>query len=300
MKTNGISASAYQTYSACEWQYFLQYILSFTSESGPAALLGTMAHKVLEILSRAAIVKHDKNSKIWDPSYLWELSFNHYYNDEPHVAEQIQDDKLKKVCKGIHQLLDSEYTPIRDNTISAEAGFNIPMMEPEFKLPGTEDRYFTLRGRIDRVDQLNEDTIEVIDYKSGSRVSWDSPDRHKKEPSDLHAEIQPRMYHLAAKDLYPWAKNILVTFIYFTDGGPVTVPFCDEDIAETRNMLLRRFRSIKNNENPQRNISWKCKKLCSFGTSGVCESVWNEGRELGLPFIESKYTVLNVRKKIKK
>jgi hypothetical protein len=259
-----------------------------------------MSHKVLEILSRAAIVKHDPASKIWNPEYLWNLSFNHYYNDEPHIAEQIQNDKLKKVCKGIHELLASEYTPVRDNTISAEAAFNIPLIEPQFLLPGEDAKYFTLRGRIDRVDKLNDDTIEVVDYKSGTRINYDSADRHKKEPSDLHKEIQPRMYHLAAKDLYPWAKNVLVTFIYFTDGGPVTVPFCDEDIVETRNMLLRRFRAIKGNQDPQRNISWKCRKLCSFGLDGTCDNVWNEGKEFGLPFVEDKYTVLNIKRKIKK
>jgi hypothetical protein len=173
------------------------------------------------------------------------------------------------------------------------------MREPAFKLPVDGDKYFTLRGRIDRVDKLDDETVEIIDYKSGSRVAWDSQDRHKKEPADLHKEIQPRMYHLAAKHLYPWAKNFLVTFIYFTDGGPITVPFCEPDLAETRNILLKRFRSIKNNEDPQQNKSWKCNKLCSFGTSGICDDVWRESKELGHEFIQNKYTVLNVRKRIK-
>jgi hypothetical protein len=297
MKVNGISASSYDVYSHCEFKWYLSYVLGFESESGPAALLGTISHKVLEVLSQAAVVGHRKDSKIWDPSYLWDISFNHYYNSEPHIAEQITDDKLRKVCRGLHSLLDSEYTPVRDNTISAEAAFNIPLEEPAFKLP--DGRYFTLRGRIDRVDKLDDETVEIVDYKSGSRMDWNSEDRHKKEPEDLHREIQPRMYHLAAKHLYPWAKNFLVTFIYFTDGGPVTVPFCEPDLVETRNILLKRFRTIKSNEDPQQNKSWKCNKLCSFGPTGICDDVWREIKQVGHEFVENKYTVLNVRKRIK-
>lgn len=306
MKIDGTSASAYDTYKLCEFKWYLSYPLGFVGESGPAALLGTIGHKVLEVLSTASIVKHDKNSKIWDPVYLWNTSFNHYYNLEPNSAEQIPEDKIRKVSRGIINLLNSEYTPIRDNTISSEAQFYIPIEEPGFELPKEfikpgRPKYFTIRGRIDRVDKIDDETVEIIDYKTGSRVCWDSKDRHKKEPSDLRNDIQPRMYHMAAKHLYPWAKNILVTFIYITDGGPIQVPFCDEDIKETKQILLKRYRAIRFNEEPQRNTGWHCNVLCDFGDkkSGVCSHVWKEVQEAGYKFVENKYITLNIRKKIK-
>lgn len=299
MKINGISASSYDCYSLCAWKWYLTYVLGFSDVSSPAAFAGTLIHKALEILSRAAINNHPRDSKIFDAQYLWDICFNHYYNLEPSTAEQLDNAKLKKICQGYYELLNGPYTPIRDNTISAEDIFNIPIQEPEFKIKGA-DNYFTLRGRIDRIDKINDDTIEVIDYKSGSRVNWSSPTRSKKTPEDLFEDIQPKMYHLAAKHLYPWAKNVIVTFIYFTDGGAVSVPFSDEDIEETKSILKKRLRAIESNLDPQQSKSWKCKNFCYFGDkSGICDNVWDEKEECGHKFIEQKYTMLNVRRKSK-
>ena len=306
MRIHGISASAHQTYDWCAWKYFLQYGLGFEDYAGSAAFMGTIAHKVLEIPSRASIVKHNPNSKIWDAGYLWNICFNHYYNKEPAIAEQIEMDKLKKVCRGIHDLFDSDYSPVRDNTISAEVAFNIELTEPDFQIKSStinakdplspvKQEYLKLRGRIDRVDQIDENTIEIIDYKTGSRVCWDSKDRHKKTPEDLYEDIQPKMYHMAAKHLYPWATNCLVTFIYITDGGPVTVPFVDGDYDITKEILKRRFKTIQANEDPERNTGWKC-KLCTFAKDGTCDMVWDEKNELGMDFIINKYRILHDRK----
>jgi ATP-dependent helicase/DNAse subunit B len=83
MKITGTSASSYDLYTWCEFKYFLQQVLNFEDEAGAAALLGKMAHKVLEILSNASIVGHDPSSRIWDPNYLWEMVFTV-------IAEKIQ------------------------------------------------------------------------------------------------------------------------------------------------------------------------------------------------------------------
>jgi hypothetical protein len=294
MDIKGISASSYQLYDWCNFKFYIQQILGEREDSGPAALLGTMAHKVLEILSQASVLRHYPESKIWDVNYLWQASFNYHYKKFPEIASEIKDDKLKKVCQGIIDLVNSEYTPIKNNTISAEVAFDMPIKDPRLVLsqPNEEPRYLRVRGRIDRVDQINDDTIEIIDYKTGSRVDWNSSDKKKKEPSDLHKDIQPRMYHLSTKQLYPWAKNVLVTFIYLADGGPITMPFCDNDIDTTVNMIQSQYMRIKNDDNPQRINNWKC-KMCSFYKEGMCEELWQEKTKLGMKFQETKYKILN-------
>src|SRR4051812_32792491 len=119
MRITGLSASGFAVTDWCMWKYYLQSI-GFEDSSGPSAILGNLAHKILEILSRASMVKHDPSSKIWDIEYLWSIVFNHYYNLYPLVTPDIKDPKLVAVAKGIKDLLSSPYTPITDKTIGAE------------------------------------------------------------------------------------------------------------------------------------------------------------------------------------
>src|SRR5688572_18937202 len=159
MRITGVSASSYDTHSWCPWRFYLTQVLGMEDPSGPAAIIGNIGHKVLEVLSKASIVKHDPKSKIWDPNYLWQTSFNHYYNLSPEQAEGIKNDKLIQVAKGVHDILNSEYTPVRDNTVSAEASFNVAITDPRFivKKDNGETKYLNIRGRIDRVDKLDEE-----------------------------------------------------------------------------------------------------------------------------------------------
>ena len=46
-----IRSSSYNGYDYCQMQYFLTYVLGYRSESGKKADLGTMTHKVMEVLA---------------------------------------------------------------------------------------------------------------------------------------------------------------------------------------------------------------------------------------------------------
>jgi ATP-dependent exoDNAse (exonuclease V) beta subunit len=274
----------------------LQNILGFEDEAGPAAVLGHIFHKVCEILTRASVLKHDKNSKIWDHNYLWKISYNHYANEKPHLIGKIQPAKLKRVKKALDELIVSAYSPIRDNSINSEIKFrNLEIKDPAFAIKRREDgtiKYYSLFGTIDRIDKINEDTIEIVDYKTGSS-SFNSKDGSKKTPSKLHEDIQPSIYFLAARELFPWAKNFIITFIYIVDGGPISVPFCEDDVEHIKDKLRKRYKTIKANEDPQRDRSWKCKVLCNLGKSGVCDDVWREKNENGYQFTINKYKILH-------
>ena len=47
-----VRSSSYNNYSYCQMQYFITYVLGHQAESGKKAILGTIVHKVLEILAR--------------------------------------------------------------------------------------------------------------------------------------------------------------------------------------------------------------------------------------------------------
>lgn len=298
MKISSLSASKYNSHSYCPFQYYLSSQLNFTDDGSAATMLGKLAHKFLEILGNASKVKHDPKSRVWDINWLWNTVLNHFYKKEPLLANDIKSDKLKKVIKGTIQLLNSHYTPITDKTIGSEIPFEIEMDEPGFIIDRQDGqpRHMKVRGYIDRIDLVSPDTIEIIDYKSGSGKDWDT--MQNKDENSLRKEIQPRMYHLAARHLYPQYKNVIVTFIYFADIGPVTAIFTEKDLVKTKDMLRKKFASIKAEVNPERNWSYKCKFMCGYYRDGNCEKTWGEKNEYGLDYIYNKYTTLNVRGKI--
>ena len=46
-----IRSSSYNNYDFCQMQYFLTYVLGHRSDSNKKADMGTMVHKVMEILA---------------------------------------------------------------------------------------------------------------------------------------------------------------------------------------------------------------------------------------------------------
>lgn len=288
MKVERLSKSAYETYGMCEWKYFLSYILYLPQDENPAALLGTMFHKCCEILSRASILRKDLNSKVWDPEYLLKITYDYYCRKHPHIFAEIDQKKVKKIQKAFFDILETEHSPICSRTLSAEQAFRIPIEEQRFYIEDV-GKYLHLSGIIDRIDKLDDNTIEIIDYKSGTRTNYDSKDRKKKDVFYFRNDIQCRMYHLAAKTLYPDYDNFLITMIYVTDGGAISVPFCDEDVEETKDVVFKRWLAITNNTDPQQNRGWHCKRLCDYGKNGVCDALWKDKNKHGLDVITELY-----------
>ena len=120
-----------------------------------------------------------------------------------------------------------------------------------------------LKGTIDLITLVNNDTIEVIDWKTGRRLDWATGEEKTQEK--LENDPQLRIYHYAIKNLYPNIKNIIFSIYFINDGGPFSICFNDSDISKTEDMLRDKFSLIKKTQKPRLNKSWMCSKLCHFG-----------------------------------
>lgn len=296
MQIKSVSASSYETWQWCQWKWFLTYNLGFRDESGPAAYIGQLAHKYLEVLSRLSIRQRYKDSKYWDTEYLWTIVYNSFQKRNKNILEEVKADKIKDIKNGLKYLMTSRYSPINTNTIGSEQYFSQYIERPVFYLKQNQTNdpvYLRINGIIDRIDKVDDETIEIIDYKTGTRTNYNSKTREKKDSQFLSEQIQPRIYHLAAQKLYPWAKNILVTFIFIADGGPVTIPFSKEDAEDTIEKIKLHYQDIRFSESPTKTVTWKCKSMCWFGKTGLCDELWKEKDNNNLQFLLDKYTILN-------
>jgi hypothetical protein len=265
----------------CEQQYFLEYVLGLRGPSNKKADKGTIVHKVLELL---AIIKQSQQNKEnsfvddivgevdvnnYNLDHLTELVYKYYSGEFKHHT---WDDKDYKDCHAwVYKAINYHngmFDPRNRNILCPEQHFDLEIKEPwaAFNYNINNENvsgYLGLKGTIDLITQVDSDTIEVIDWKTGKRLNWATGEEKTQEK--LEQDPQLRIYHYAISKLYPHIKNVMITIYFINDGGPFSVCFEDKHMKDTENMLREKFEIIKKTKRPRLNKTWMCTKLCHFG-----------------------------------
>lgn len=274
-------SSSYNTHSMCEQQYFGEYVLGWRGLSGHKADKGTITHKVLEILAVIKKAQQDGLETIEDDvigsistskynlNTIIEKVYQHYSQQTPHHKWTVKDHKdcHAWVYKAI-EFNNGMFDPRNRHILCPEQHFDFEINKPWAKYSynignQTLTGNLALKGTIDLITLVNDDTIEIIDWKTGRRLDWATGEEKTQEK--LEKDPQLRIYHYAIKHLYPHIKHIMFSIYFINDGGPFTICFHDSDLGETENMLRAKFEAIKSARKPRLNKSWMCSKLCHFG-----------------------------------
>jgi DNA helicase-2/ATP-dependent DNA helicase PcrA len=101
-----------------------------------------------------------------------------------------------------------------------------------------------IAGRIDRIDKLGENKIEIIDYKTGANVPTE-----KKLATDL----QLTFYALAAtevkdKILAKTPDEIMLSLYYLEKGVKLTTVRTKEQLEEAKKIILEKVKEIENSD----------------------------------------------------
>jgi len=270
----------------CEQQYFLEYVLGIRSPSNKKADKGTIVHKVLEIL---AIMKHaqqdgkesiedDVVGRISDMNQMFDDNFvldivNKVYD---YYTSQFQHHEWKDIdrrdcTKWVSKALlynDRMFDPRYRDIVQPEQHFDIAIDKPWAKYSydtpeGKLEGVLAIKGTIDLITRVNENTFEVIDWKTGRRLDWATG--QEKTQEKLETDAQLRIYHYAISKLYSDIQNIIVSIDFINDGGAFSLCYEPSDLVETEYMIKRKFEYIKATKKPLLSKSWKCTKLCHFG-----------------------------------
>lgn len=265
----------------CEQQYFLEYVLGWRGPSGQKADKGTIVHKVLEILAiikkaqqdNIPVVDDDVAGKIDVDDYnlnaLIEKSYKYYSDASTHHKWTPKDykDCHAWVYKAI-EFNSGMFDPRNRNILRPEQHFDFTINKKwaEYNFNAGDQKIsgqLALKGTIDLVTLANDKTIEIIDWKTGRRLDWATG--QEKTQEKLEKDPQLRIYHYAISHLYPDIDHIIFSIYFINDGGPFSICFDKKDLADTEDMLRRKFEYIKNTKKPRLNKSWMCSKLCHFG-----------------------------------
>lgn len=299
-----IRSSSYGTWDTCQMKYYQVYGLGWEDVTNLKAECGTAVHKVMEVLGNCKKILQDGGKQTFKDDAIGEVKFTKksLYTDKfvqelidrsyEHYKSLSVNDFDKRLSNagidGGKNIPDTKefVEAMCDRALNSWGGMYDPRvrtivdMEPHFDLPINEDwAYFdyekdgkTLRGQlaikgtIDTVTSTDDDTIEVIDWKTGQRTVFSTGE--EKSYGKLQKDPQLLLYNHAISRLYPSYTNRVMTINFLRDGGPFSLMFDDDDDAMFLEMLRKRFKEITNAKrlkpvSPGRN-DWKCKYLCAF------------------------------------
>jgi len=283
-------SSSFNCHRFCPMQYYLEYTLGWRGPSGKKADKGSIVHKILEIAASCKKAAQG-GKKIFVDDFIGRVSTSNYkpaYLEK--VANRVYDkyteganhhtwsDKDRKDCikwtwKALHYN-DGMFDPRNRKVVDAEPHFDFCIDSQwggyQYEVSGEKlSGNLAIKGTVDLITDLGDGVYEVIDWKTGRRLDWATG--KQKTQNSLLDDAQLRIYHYAAKHLYPDVKTFLVTIYFINDGGAYTVHFQDDDIPKTEEMLKNKFEFIRDTEKPKtiRQIDssqcWKCSKLCHQG-----------------------------------
>tara|TARA_R100000664_G_scaffold2549_1_gene6371 strand:+ start:23271 stop:24242 length:972 start_codon:yes stop_codon:yes gene_type:complete len=292
-------------------QFFMTYVLGHQTTSGKKAQLGTIVHKVMEILASCKKQLQDNNNNkkslfINDDAIgkvnftaknlftktlvtkILDRSYDHYTSNCIHKYTGSDKKFCRKLTDQALEYHNGQFDPRKRNIVEAEPQFDIPIDRDwakfKYKTPDGKitECQLAIKGTIDLVTEVDDGIIEVIDWKTGQRKNWATGE--EKTYEKLIEDPQLLLYHYAISKLYPDYDQAIMSIFFIRDGGPFSMCFDQNDQEKFLGMLEQRFKQIQRNDFPQpcsRNrTSFKCTKLCDFykknwpGTNiSMCEHV---------------------------
>jgi RecB family exonuclease len=185
-----LSYSRLSRFEQCPLSFRLHYIEKQVAEPGVALRFGKLLHAVLEVLVREQMENERTGPLSLDRAMA-------LYREGWARAELTGADVFQE---GSHIL--GEF--VRDQGELDHR--DVLAIEKEFHLPVGR---FTVLGFIDRVDFVDDETVEVIDYKTNRQLFT---------REEVDHSLQMSLYHLAAIRLWPWAKKVRLTFHMLRHG----------------------------------------------------------------------------------
>ena len=189
-----LSSSAIENYRKCPQQYAFGYLWSL--KEGPRAALsfGSVMHttirRFVEQLRKGAKLPFEEVQRIYETE--WSSAG---YEDDYQEAEYKKD--------GLEQL-----RAFHASMLAAPP--NILHQENAFELPLENDVILT--GRMDQVNALGRNEVEIVDYKTGK----------PKKDADARKSLQLSIYALAAKEIFEWNPVRLVFHYLQNNESQVT------------------------------------------------------------------------------
>lgn len=194
----------------CPRQYERHYIARERPEPGVPLRFGKAVHSAVEAVSRHHVA-HGLTGPLDESitSRAWAAAFR----EEKLTGLAVYHEGL-----GLLRAFVRDEGPVNyRNIIDIEVPFTIDV------------HGISVRGVMDRVNRLDAETIEVVDFKTNRLL----PTRE-----ELEHHLQLGIYNLAARELYPWAKHVVLTLHMLRHSTRLATMRTEDQLASVRAYIL--------------------------------------------------------------
>jgi RecB family exonuclease len=185
-----LSYSRLSRFEQCARSFKFQYIDKLPSDPGMPLRFGKVVHAALERLLRE-LIEQERSGPL-DPNRAVTLFA------EAWRAEGIAG--LQEFAAGVQMIREF----VRAEGIVDHR--DVLAVEKEFRL---QVGRFEVLGFIDRVNRIDDETIEVVDYKTNRALFT---------RDELDSSMQMSLYEIAVRRLWPWAKKVRLVFATLRHG----------------------------------------------------------------------------------
>ncbi len=235
------SFSQIKSYQTCPYQYKLAHILKLPTKGSASFSFGTSMHNTLQKFyqqiqtlnapkqeSLFAVPKEQTNvqSNILVPplAELYTLYETCWIPDW--YKNKRERDEYYKKGKDILRIYYAAQEGIWTIPVNLESSFKIKIGDA------------LLRGRIDRIDQLEDGTLEIIDYKTGKqKTTLTADDKEQLLIYQIATETMPEYAHVG--------RASKLTFYYLNDNIQTSFVGKDTDLERLRSKVIEAVDGIK-------------------------------------------------------
>jgi len=209
-----LSASAVDTYQRCGLQFKLERDWRIAARPAAAMQFGAAIHRVLKTYFDSIRLGRPKTEEEIIELFRVDLAGTR-------IQEAYQHELYEK--QGIQQLQDflSTASSMSSQVLHTEESFEIKIGE------------VIVVGRIDRIDQLSDGTVAVVDYKTGKA----------KDQEDADESLQLSLYAIAAQENWGYKVGALV-FHNLQENVPVTTRRFESDLIAARSCVEQAAKGI--------------------------------------------------------
>ena len=224
------SYSSLNSFAECPFKYKIRYFIRMAEKGNPNIIVGSIYHRILKLFF------DDKSAKLsWE---RLESIISNVFKENVFELAHLKNELENKAREEFKAYFDNYLPAFPDRSI----------MEKEFVFKVGDD---TIKGRIDQINFIDDETTELIDFKSGS----------KRAPvNDFEKEIQLKLYNLAIESsedlIFLKDKKSILKYIFLGDvkDPVVTIPesYClTGDFREFIKSLINNIKSEQFEAEPE-------------------------------------------------